>query len=369
MRPLAPPTTSLLASGLLSLILGGAGVAGLIENDFSAYPLQSQQCLYQAATASQCQGDTGEEMNTCLCRNGGNFVYDTADCVASKSRGDLTSVYETLKANCAGTGVTLSVSKAAFLSHVATDDDDDDDTDISSSSSLPPASASPTDTTTATQTTTTSVSSSTSVSISTSTSASPLGSTLAPSPAENGGSGSSGGGNSSGGSGLSQTAKLGLGLGAAFGVIALGLLAWFVRAYSRRHGAAGAAPSVARPSMMGPGRRSNGDLELAQPYGGCGSPPEYAPQGGQFGDWKPAADGAGAAYPYGDGLSKRSSGVPLLVAAELDASPRSPVELPTENYSRDSVASGKSTPAAPTPPPSYSGQQPPDRPGWGGLEK
>ncbi|KAK8047751.1 hypothetical protein PG996_015815 [Apiospora saccharicola] len=102
-----------------SLLLAAARPAAALTNDFSSYPSGSQDCLTQAADGSKCSGSTGQQVNECLCTNKGNFVYNTASCVAKASPGDLNAVYATLSSNCAGTGVTLSVSQDAFLAQAA----------------------------------------------------------------------------------------------------------------------------------------------------------------------------------------------------------------------------------------------------------
>ncbi|KAK8135394.1 hypothetical protein PG984_003334 [Apiospora sp. TS-2023a] len=101
------------------LVLLAAAPARALTNDFSSYPSGSQDCLTKAADSSKCSGSTGQQVNECLCTNKGNFVYNTASCVAKASPGDLNAVYATLNTNCAGTGVTLSVSQDAFLAQAA----------------------------------------------------------------------------------------------------------------------------------------------------------------------------------------------------------------------------------------------------------
>ncbi|ORY71837.1 uncharacterized protein BCR38DRAFT_480314 [Pseudomassariella vexata] len=91
-----------------------------VTNDFSAYPSESQDCLYSSASTAGCtEGDTGATLNSCLCSNRGNFVYNTAKCVAKESPSDLETVYATLENNCAGTGNTIAVSHDAFMAQAA----------------------------------------------------------------------------------------------------------------------------------------------------------------------------------------------------------------------------------------------------------
>ncbi|KAK7966031.1 uncharacterized protein PG986_000308 [Apiospora aurea] len=96
-----------------------AAPAAALANDFSSYPSGAQDCLSRAADSSKCSGNTGKDLNECLCTNKGNFIYNTASCVAKDSPSDLDAVYATLQSNCAGTGVTLTVSKDAFIAKAA----------------------------------------------------------------------------------------------------------------------------------------------------------------------------------------------------------------------------------------------------------
>ncbi|KAK8067058.1 hypothetical protein PG997_013805 [Apiospora hydei] len=114
-RPSAIPTLT-----VLTWLIGHlAAPAAALANDFSSYPSGSQDCLSRAADSSKCSGNTGKDLNECLCTNKGNFVYNTASCVAKDSPSDLDAVYATLQSNCAGTGVTLTVSKDAFMAKAA----------------------------------------------------------------------------------------------------------------------------------------------------------------------------------------------------------------------------------------------------------
>lgn len=112
----APLTTAMAVSAALqlSLLVRTAG-AGSAENDFSAYPEQALPCLWRAADGSGCSGDSGAELNDCLCYNGGDFVLETARCVAAEAPGILAAVYKQMLANCHGTGDELSISEEEFL--------------------------------------------------------------------------------------------------------------------------------------------------------------------------------------------------------------------------------------------------------------
>lgn len=121
MRALISSPSSVLRTIALStcLVFFAAAPAAALSNDFSSYPSGSQDCLTKAADRSKCSGSTGQQLNECLCTNKGNFVYNTATCVAKKSPSDLDAVYATLQTNCAGTGVTLNVSQDAFMAKAA----------------------------------------------------------------------------------------------------------------------------------------------------------------------------------------------------------------------------------------------------------
>ncbi|KAB5545848.1 hypothetical protein GE09DRAFT_220721 [Coniochaeta sp. 2T2.1] len=103
-----------LALGTVLSLLPSLGQAAF-ENDFSSYPKNAQQCLYNAATWSGCGGDTAMAMNSCLCSNGGNFVTTTATCLGSSDAADLGTVYDTMRNHCADSNTPLTVSKAQFL--------------------------------------------------------------------------------------------------------------------------------------------------------------------------------------------------------------------------------------------------------------
>ncbi|KAI1393455.1 uncharacterized protein F4822DRAFT_423924 [Hypoxylon trugodes] len=309
------------ASASLPLLIGlvtqlPATVA--LKNDFSAYPQGSQQCLSDSADQSKCSGNTGKEMNQCLCSNQGNFIYDTATCVSKNSPNDLSAVYDTMKNNCAGTGVTIAVSKEAFMSQANA----------------------------ATATTT-------------------------GSPAPTKGPGSTDDDDSDG-NGISKGGKIGLGVGIVFGAIALGLLGWFVWMYSQRR---------KRRRSQYPSNPSHPDVELYQNNNNDGSrnptvggstlngyptspAPEYAQHNGQFGfaelppeqqqdKWKELpADQSQNHRNYYDNSPLKSahsykhlSGEPLLqnrseLGSDGARSPVPPVELPAEVVYHDTRSVG-----------------------------
>ncbi|KAI1460746.1 hypothetical protein F4805DRAFT_454674 [Annulohypoxylon moriforme] len=306
MKFLALPT-----SLLLSITLQARSSAAL-ENDFSAYPEGSQQCLSDAADQSQCSGNTGQQLNECLCRNKGNFIYNTATCVAKNSPNDLNAVYDTMQNNCEGTGVIIAVSKDAFLSQAAA-------ATASTSSSTP---------------------------TSTSTSSPEASQSLSPVAQ----------------SSISTGTKIALGAGIGFGTVAVGLLAWFVWLYSRKRRSQNAPP---------PSAHTNHDVELSnsnmpgnQSFVSSMASPAvgYAHHNTQFAaaelgdshqEWKelPADN-----YDHGkadDGSYKRTSDVPLL-AAELGhdetrgPTPTSPIPTYAVELPAEVVYPPQRTPTTPT---------------------
>ncbi|KAI1502247.1 hypothetical protein F5X99DRAFT_379589 [Biscogniauxia marginata] len=278
---------------VLSLLLQTAPtIVRALENDFSAYPSGSQQCLYDSADQTSCTGNTGAELNQCLCRNKGNFIYNTATCVAKKSPLDLVAVYETLEYNCNGTGVTIAVSKDAFLAQAS----------AVTSSSTP----------TATSTATPSVTPSTTTTATTA----PTNSDAATSPM------------------LSTGAKIGIGVGIGFGTVALGLAGCFVWVYARRRRSAPPAGATAIPPGSSAGPSWSPNTEYSNSYGMAVTPPavEYTHMNTQQAgavelppdhEWK---------YPVGYPIAARkthsNSNEPLLAELGEGAGQVAPVELP-----------------------------------------
>lgn len=114
----AAPARTSTATTLLCLLLASSRICHAFTNDFTSYPARSQACLDKAAADSKCDGQTSQEMNKCLCSNGGDFIYASARCIARASKGDLTIVYETMENNCAGTQTWIVVGKPAWDSTV-----------------------------------------------------------------------------------------------------------------------------------------------------------------------------------------------------------------------------------------------------------
>ncbi|KAI8626956.1 hypothetical protein F5Y19DRAFT_195895 [Xylariaceae sp. FL1651] len=298
----------LLPPPLLFVLLLQTGSSLAIENDFSSYPQGSQQCLYDSADQAGCtSGSSGAELNQCLCKNHGNFIYNTASCVSQKSHADLQTVYEMLSSNCAGTGVTLSVSEQAFLAAAAA---------ATQTTSTPTSTPMPTLTSTLSPTTTPTLSSSTA-------------SSQPPNPTNSDPAAAD--------SGLSTGAKIGIGVGIGFGVIVAGLAAWFIFAYQRRRRSAHSIHSN-EATAGGDGPSGYG----AGVYGMTDRPRhEFAHDNMQHGaaelapvEWKPPAGYAAPAYTASEGQHDKKASVPLLAELGGEAEPQQrPVELPaTEGY-------------------------------------
>ncbi|KAI0971086.1 hypothetical protein F4678DRAFT_92099 [Xylaria arbuscula] len=268
-----------LPAPLLFILLLQTGSSSAVGNDFSAYPEGAQPCLYSSADGAGCKsGATGADLNNCLCKNENNFIYNTATCVAKEDPSDLNAVYETLSSNCAGTGVTLSVSENAFLAAAAA----------------------------ATQTTSTPSPSPTTTSTSTSITPGPTNSSLVD-------------------NGLSTGAKIGIGVGVGFGGIALALAAWFIWVYQRRRRSAHSVRSDERP---GEGAGSSYERGTGVYATANESRHEYAQDNTQHevAELSPVAWKPPARYTT---PASETTGVPLLaeLGAESEARQRA-VELP-----------------------------------------
>ncbi|KAJ1337633.1 nuclear fusion protein [Microdochium nivale] len=298
---------------LLTLVSSLAGTAAAaFENDFSAYPAGAQRCLYDSATTSGCTGNTGTEMNMCLCRNQGNFVYNTASCVAIQSPRDLESVFATIRNNCEGTGVFLAVGKEAFMAAAA------------AMTATATTSAAPSTRTSSTLVSTVSIPTST---VNSSTSSETTAANASGSPASLPGiplsapTQESPGRNNS----LPMSAQIGIGVGVAFGAIALSLAAWFIYAYSRRRRPGGSkAASDSSESSFGDIKPSNWYHahwpNNHQPLPSSASTTFSAAGTTVASEW-PRVAGSGHAYVHGGGHSRQGSDY------RANTMPTEPVEL------------------------------------------
>ncbi|KAK4134039.1 hypothetical protein BT67DRAFT_305321 [Trichocladium antarcticum] len=181
--------------------------------DFSFYPEKAQPCLYAAADLSKCESDTAKASNSCLCRNGGNFITNAAACIGQESRGDLAVVYDTMEDACAYSKTPISITKQEFMAAA---------NPVTSTSSMVTSTTTSASSTASTEGTTTS---STSTSTSTSTDAA---ATTAPPDDEQ---------DKEASPGLSHAALAGvIGGASAAGLALLGAIAWFVFRRRRKAG-------------------------------------------------------------------------------------------------------------------------------------
>ncbi|KAI2613079.1 uncharacterized protein GGS25DRAFT_478458 [Hypoxylon fragiforme] len=296
---------------LLSIVVQAQISMAELQNDFSAYPIDSQQCLSDAADQSQCTGNTGAEMNGCLCKNRGNFIYNTASCVATQSPKDLSAVYDTLENNCAGTGITIAVSKSAFMSQAIA-------ATQTTSSATPTETGVPTTATTAAAAAT----------------------------------------QASSTRGLSTAAMIGVAVGLGLLGIGLCIAGWFVWLYSRRRKLSQSPspnPNARDVELTQNSNNHNGSTSNFSHFNYETTPntpaPEYAQHNPQFGAVELShgkrdtyqelpAHGSGkefkelpteyygGSYPRPD--DKRSSNVPLLAELSTTSNAMPPVELPAD---------------------------------------
>jgi hypothetical protein len=105
---------------LASIFLVNFVVAQGVGNLFSNFPFASQPCLSLTGTNSGCNLDSSvNEAYNCLCRNTGNFVIATAQCVNQDDPTNLINVWTTIQQNCAQTSSTLTVTQQQFFDAAA----------------------------------------------------------------------------------------------------------------------------------------------------------------------------------------------------------------------------------------------------------
>ncbi|RFU81089.1 hypothetical protein TARUN_1182 [Trichoderma arundinaceum] len=132
------PRRRLWASAPLFLLFLAPALAE-VQADFSFYPPNAQPCLSQAATASKCGGPTVEELNKCLCNNGGNFVILAAECIGKNDKADSVPVYKTMVTACADSNTPLDVAPSLFYGVV------NGDLPTTTTTTAPPTSTATTD--------------------------------------------------------------------------------------------------------------------------------------------------------------------------------------------------------------------------------
>ncbi|KAH6609910.1 hypothetical protein Trco_003256 [Trichoderma cornu-damae] len=206
------PRRRLWASTPLLLLLLVPALAA-VESDFSFYPAGAQSCLNQAAAASKCGGATVQDLNKCLCGNGGNFVLLAAACLGKDDKADSVTVYTTMVSACANSNTPLDVAPSDFYGAV---------------NGLLPTTTASTSTSTSTEAATTDIHVHTTVTVTpTSTSTSTSAST----------STGAGTGADTVGDNLSTGATVGIALGASFGGVgAIAGLVYFLLRRSKKQG-------------------------------------------------------------------------------------------------------------------------------------
>jgi LPXTG-motif cell wall-anchored protein len=105
----------LLPAALVALILVSASQAQDDTIDFGFYPKGAQDCMYKAANDSKCKAKTVVATNSCLCRNGGNFITNAAACIGQSSPSDLEEVYKVMSGACGESDTAISITKDEFM--------------------------------------------------------------------------------------------------------------------------------------------------------------------------------------------------------------------------------------------------------------
>ncbi|KAK7418503.1 hypothetical protein QQZ08_011213 [Neonectria magnoliae] len=272
-------------SSLPLLLLLAPFLALALENNFDSYPKNAQECLYKSANATDCTGDTGAELNACLCENSGGFVINTARCIGEKGGVDIDLVYSDLDTACDGTSTPLSISKSQFKK-AAAEGETTTSTDASSTT------ASATESETAHVTTTSG------------------GKTITVVPTQTDDSDN----DDKGGGGLGTPATIGIGVGAA--VIGAAIVGAFFFLRRRRRGGEEAHPMLNNPQYQGGGNAGH-DYRENKPVWAAGG---YSPNAG----WNTPTGYAGAA-----GVPPPGSGTVFEMDGSGGAVPRhGAVEMP-----------------------------------------
>ncbi|KAH6856287.1 hypothetical protein B0I37DRAFT_72760 [Chaetomium sp. MPI-CAGE-AT-0009] len=104
-----------LPAALVALILVSSSSAADAVVDFSFYPAPAQDCLYAAADSSKCKSQTVPATNACFCRNGGDFITTAAACIGQSSRGNLRTVYRTMRDACDTSETPINITEGEFM--------------------------------------------------------------------------------------------------------------------------------------------------------------------------------------------------------------------------------------------------------------
>ncbi|KID77826.1 uncharacterized protein G6M90_00g035860 [Metarhizium brunneum] len=221
---MAPKQTQLLSSSLFLVFIAILVPGSLsFDPDFRFYASNAQDCLYSASNASKCTGTDAQDLNSCLCNNGGGFITSAAQCLGQNSAVDLVGMYNTMKGACSISKTPISVSQNAFLNA---------------------ANGAASSTSSSASSTTTSTTSSTATSASTATSTlTPT--TGTPSPTQSNASKGADVDNKS--SGLSQGALIGISVGTSVaGVLAIGGMILYFRYRQKKKAEDETSPMMAQ---------------------------------------------------------------------------------------------------------------------------
>ncbi len=312
--------------------------------DFGFYPTGSQKCLDQAAATSKCQSSTVAATNSCLCRNGGNFITLAAACIGKSSPGDLKTVYSTMSGACTTSATPISINEDDFMAAA------------NAATSTTTTSTKSTSSQTSSKTTSTSSTSSTSTTSATSASATTTDATTGSSTGTGTGTatattstatqtGDNQGGQAS--SGLSTAVIAGIVVGAIGGIALLAGFAYFMFRRGKKAGEEShpMLPQHSQPSSMHFGRESTAYYG-SPPTTGTWPKKEWGPspdpQTGSF-NWESPAHLAHLSYPAG---TLAPSPPPPAAPMELDASQHL---FPTGSTAAAAEMGG--TPVATTAPP------------------
>lgn len=99
---------------VLTCLLLLAVPSAAFESDFNFYPSDAQPCLYSASDEAGCTSETVAQLNSCLCRNGGNFITNAASCLGKSDRKDIDEVYTTMEEACSDSKTPIGLTKNEF---------------------------------------------------------------------------------------------------------------------------------------------------------------------------------------------------------------------------------------------------------------
>ncbi|KFH46109.1 hypothetical protein ACRE_030420 [Hapsidospora chrysogenum ATCC 11550] len=107
-----------------------------VENDFGFYPEGAQSCLDKASEGANCEGDTTNALNKCLCSNTNDFITNAAECIGRDSPRDVDATYAIMRGACDDSATPMALSKDEFrkASEGSTSSKDGSDSDNSDGS-------------------------------------------------------------------------------------------------------------------------------------------------------------------------------------------------------------------------------------------